>query len=134
MLNILFRAHRNGTWSSIDALVAINYLIGRGVMHEDLLKILRETEPGLDAYIRMFCTSERFVTSPASDVESKLIFVISGDVPSKIQFANQLYHKVTHNYYERMSYMRTFFDRFSSIYQQKILHKKKKFLFREREI
>lgn len=74
------------------------------------------------------------VTSPASDVESKLIFVISGDVPSKIQFANQLYHKVTHNYFERVSYMRAFFDRFSSIYQQKVLHKKKKFLFREREI
>lgn len=134
MLNILFRAHRDGTWSSIDALVAINYLIGRGMMHEDLLKTLREAEPGLDAYIRMFCTSERFVASPASDVESKLILVISGDAPSKIQFANQLYHKVTRNYFKRVACMRAFFDRFSSVYRQKILHKKKKFLFREREI
>lgn len=134
MLNILFRSYRDGSWSSIDALVAINYLIGRGMVHEDLLRTLRETEPGLDAYIRMFCTGERFVTNPASEVESKLIFVISGDVPSKIQFANQLYHKVTHNYFEQVSYVRAFFDRFSSVYQQKVLHKKKKFLFREREI
>lgn len=37
-------------------------------------------------------------------------------------------------FFERVSYMRAFFDRFSSIYQQKVLHKKKKFLFREREI
>lgn len=135
MLNILFGAHRDGSWSSIDALVAINYLIGRGMVHEDLLKTLREAEPGLDAYIRMFCTSERFVTNPASEVESKLIFVISGDVPSKIQFANQLYHKVTHNYFEQVSYVRAFFDRFSTFYKRIVLHKKQKgFLYQEKDL
>lgn len=104
-------------------------------MHEDLLKTLRETEPGLDAYIRMFCTSDRFVTSPASDVDSKLIFVISGDVPSMIQFANQLYHKVTHNYFEQVSYIRAFFDRFSTLYKRKVLHKKQKsFLYKENDL
>lgn len=137
MLNILFRSHRDGSWSSIDALVAINYLIGRGMVHEDLLKTLREEEPGLDAYIRMFCTGERFVASPASEVEAKLIFVISGDVPSKIQFANQLYHKVTHNYFERVSYVRAFFDRFSTFYKRKVLHshkKKKSFLYQVNDL
>lgn len=135
MLNILFRSHRDGTWSSIDALTAINYLIGRGMMHEDLLKTLREAEPGLDTFIRMFCIDERFIASPASEVESKLISVISGDIPSKIQFASQLYHKVTHNYFEQVSYMRAFFDRFSTLYKRKVLHKKQKsFLFREKEL
>lgn len=134
MLNMLFRSHRDGTWSSIDALVAINYLIGRGVMHKDLLKTLKEAESGLDAYIKMFCTNDLFLTSPATDVESKLIFIISDDVPSKIQFANQLYHKVTHNYFERVSYMRSFFDRFTSLYQHKILHKKMKFLYKINDI
>ena len=135
MLNILFRSHKDGTWSSIDALTAINYLIGRGMMHEDLLKTLREAEPGLGAYIRMFCTGERFVTSPASEVESKLIFVISGDVPSKIQFSNQLYHKVAYNYFEQVSYTRAFFDRFSTLYKRKVLHKKQKsFLYTEKDL
>lgn len=126
MLNTLFKSRRNGTWSSIDALVAINYLIGRGMMHEDLLKTLKEAEPGLDTYIRLFCTRDHFATNPASDVESKLVFVISNDIPSKIQFANQLYHKATHNYFEQVSYMRAFFDRFSTLYKRKVLHKKQK--------
>lgn len=134
MLDMLFRSYRDGTWSSIDSLVAINYLIGKGVMHEDLLKTLKEAEPGLDTYIRLFCTREDFVTNLASDVESKLVFVISNDIPSKIQFANQLYHKVTHNYFEQVSYMRSFFDRFSSLYRQKVLHKKKKFLHKENDL
>ena len=115
-------------------MVAINYLIGKGVMHEDLLKTLKEAEPGLDTYIRLFCTREDFVTNLASGVESKLVFVISNDIPSKIQFANQLYHKVTHNYFEQVSYMRSFFDRFSSLYRQKVLHKKKKFLHKENDL
>lgn len=135
MLNMLFRSHRDGTWSSIDALVAINYLIGRSAMHKDLLKTLKEAEPGLDTYIRLFCTREHFVTSPASDVESKLVFVVSNDVPSKIQFANQLYHKATNNYFEQVSYTRTFFDRFSTLYKRKVLHEKqKRFLYKVNEL
>lgn len=135
MLNMLFRSHRDGTWSSIDALVAINYLIGRGVTHKDLLKTLKEAEPELDTYIRLFCTREHFVTNPASDVESKLVFIVSDDVPSKIQFANQLYHKATHNYFEQVSYMRTFFDRFSTLYKHKVLHEmQKSFLYKEKEL
>ena len=135
MLNTLFKSRRDGTWSSIDALVAINYLIGRGMMHEDLLKTLKEAEPGLDTYIRLFCTRDHFATNPASDVESKLVFVISNDIPSKIQFANQLYHKATHNYFEQVSYMRAFFDRFSILYKRKVLHKKQKsFLYQVNDL
>lgn len=135
MLGMLFCARRDGTWSSIDALIAINYLMGRNMAHTDLMNTLRETEPGLYAYIRSYCRSERFVTRPASDVESKLLLVISGDISSKIQFVNQLYHGATHNYFERVSYTRAFFDRFSSLYKSKTSHGKKvKFLHRERDL
>ncbi|HIT44533.1 MAG TPA: hypothetical protein IAC28_00370, partial [Candidatus Aphodovivens excrementavium] len=72
---------------------------------------------------------------PASDVESKLVFVVSNDVPSKIQFANQLYHKATNNYFEQVSYTRTFFDRFSTLYKRKVLHEKqKRFLYKVNEL
>lgn len=135
MLNMLFCARRDGTWSSIDALIAINYLISRNMAHTDLLEVLKEVEPNLHLYITRFCKTARYATNPASDTELKLLHIIADDKQCKILYVSQLYQKSTHNYFEQVSYLRTFFDRFSTLYKRKILHQKqRKFLYSEKEL
>ena len=135
LLNTLFLSYRDGTWSSIDTLIALNYLINRGMHHRDLLSLLRKSELGLSIFIDKYCINDQFIRDPITEVESKKLLVIADDDRSKIQFVNQLFHGRTQNFFEQISYYRAYFDRFSTLFKRKILKKKQRgFLYSEKEL
>lgn len=135
LLSVLFLSYRGGYWSSIDTLIAINYLTNRGMQHRDLLSLLNKAEPGLSVFIDKYCISNRFVRNPVTKVEAKVLYIIADDYASKIQFASQLFHERTQNYFEQVSYFRAYFDRFSTFFKRKIMKDKQKgFLYKERDL
>lgn len=133
LLNGLFKSSRNATWSSLDSLAAVTYLIHRGMWHPDLRKHLEIEEPGLSFFCETFCRAD-FVRIPPSDAENKTIAILSGDEPSKTQFAHYLRHHQTKNLLESASYYRAFFDRFSSFVWSRVQKKKHTWLYKERDL
>lgn len=113
MLNNLFDASRSGSWTSIDSLVAVTYLRNRGVEHSDLLACLMNRAPEVYAFLDYFCMrGSRGIE--ASNRETAVIDVLSGETESKVQYVAHLYHKLVGNDFEASAYYRAFFDRFTS--------------------
>ena len=133
MLNNLFRSSRNSSWTSVDSLIAITYLLNRGMNHEDLLYHLQLHEPGIYSYIASFCLKS-FVSNQLSAVEGNVIETLAGDKDSKIQYAFYLYHDSVGNIFESASYYRSFFDRLTSLFAFSKGRKRKKMMFKEKEI
>lgn len=113
MLSNLFASSRNGTWTSIDSLVAVTYLRYRGMAHRDLLEHLKSNEPGLFEFVDLFCLKNSARIAPGQ-MEDKLVNVLADESESKIQYVLYLYHRSIGNTFEAASYYRAFFDRFST--------------------
>lgn len=131
MLNHLFTAEKDGSWSSLDCIVALTYLQQRGMKHIDLLELLKRQDSGLDQYCSSYCVRNfsRDIIAPA---EKRLVGLIEGDIPSKIQYVLYLQNDRTGNSFEKASYFRSFFDRVASyIFLIKKRRKKITWLYKE---
>lgn len=133
LLNNLFQSERNGTWCSLDSLIATAYLQHRGMQHKDLISLLDRREPSLARYCQVFCR-ESFAKLPLSDNERKLIALLKGDSASKVQYTFHLFHKLSLNAFEQASYYRAYFARVSSFIESKVNGKKHKWLYHERSL
>lgn len=133
LLNSLFQSSRNGSWSSLDSLAAVTYLIHRGMWHPDLRAHLRSAAPGLSCFCENYCRNDFACITPTSK-EQKIIAILSGDEPSKMQYVQYLRHQQTRNLFESASYYRAFFDRFSSFVASRIQGKKHTWLYREKDL
>ena len=112
-LNTLFISSKNDTWSGLDSLAAITYLILRGVQHRDLIETIRRRNPSLAKYISLFCTS----TMPLGSNDAntlKLLDILDSDATSKIQYLYSLSNSLVNNHLEQFGYYKSFFDRFTS--------------------
>lgn len=133
LLNSLFQSSRNGTWSSLDSLISVIYLIHRGMQHSDLRRHLQFTAPGLSNFCESYCHID-FVGIAPTNNEAKIIAILSGDKPSKMQYAQYLRHEKANNLFEGASYYRAFFDRLSSYIASRVQGKKHKWLFKENDL
>lgn len=120
LLALLFEANRHGSWSSIESLIALGYLIARGTRHQDLLKTIREAEPGLYSFIYRYCKSNSFAVNPTSKFEDKLLAVTKDDAVSSFLYASYLQHGSTSNSFEQFGFIRSYFDRFTTNYKRRV--------------
>lgn len=135
LLNSLFEANRRGSWSSIESLAALSYLIARGACHQDLLKTIREAEPGLYSYIFRYCKNSLFATNPASEIEAKMLAVTKGDAVSNVLYVSFLQHKAVSNSFEQFGFIRSYFDRFTTNYKRRVQGvKQKDWMWKEKDI
>lgn len=131
MLNNLFTSEREGLWSSLDCIIALTYLQQRGMKHKDLLALLNRQDSGLGQYCSSYCVCN-FSKACVTPAESRLVKLIGGDIPSKIQYVSYLQNNSTDNSFEKASYFRSFFDRVASyIFQKKKNRKKITWLYKE---
>lgn len=133
LLNGLFQSSRNGTWSSLDSLTAVTYLVQRGMWHPDLRRHLQLAAPGLSRFCENYCRAD-FIKIEPTNSESKVIALLSGDESSKMQYAQYLRHQQTRNLFESASYCRAFFDRFSSYVFSRVQGKKHTWLYKENDL
>ena len=134
MLNNLFTAERAGLWSSLDCVIALTYLQQRGMKHMDLLALVKRQDSGLGQYCSAYCVCN-FSQAVITPAEKRLIELIQGDIPSKIQYVSYLQNDCTDNSFEKASYFRSFFDRVASyIFQIKKGRKKITWLYKEPDL
>ncbi len=110
MLNDLFLSKRRGLWSSVDFVIALTYLQERSMVHVDLMKAIKQKDPGLARYCSSYCKN-KFLPEVVSPEEENLINLLQNDIPSKIQYMNYLQNDCTNNSLEKGAYFRSFFDR-----------------------
>lgn len=134
MLNNLFTSERKGLWSSLDCIIALTYLQQRGMKHKDLLALLKRQDFGLGQYCSSYCV-RNFSKACITSAESRLVKLLGGDIPSKIQYVSYLQNDSTNNSFEKASYFRSFFDRAASyIFQKKKNRKKITWLYKEPDL
>lgn len=131
MLNNLFTSERKRLWSSLDCIIALTYLQQRGMKHKDLLALLKRQDFGLGQYCSSYCVCN-FSKTCITSAESRLVKLLRGDIPSKIQYVLYLQNDSTNNSFEKASYFRSFFDRAASyVFQKKKNRKKITWLYKE---
>lgn len=133
LLNNLFTSSRSNSWSSLDSLMAINYLLRRNMRHNDLRNLLKDEAPGLSLFCERYCR-EDFTRQQPSGFEAKAIKILKDDEPSKLQLIHYLYHTKTGNLFESASYYRAYFDRFSSLANHRVNGKKLQWLYKEKDL
>ena len=100
----------------------------------DLLALVKRQDSGLGQYCSAYCVCN-FSQAVITPAEKRLIELIQGDIPSKIQYVSYLQNDCTDNSFEKASYFRSFFDRVASyIFQIKKGRKKITWLYKEPDL
>lgn len=133
LLNNLFRSARAGTWSGLDSLIALTYLQQRSMANQDLINCLKEVEPGLAKYCIEYCKAD-FTTLFPTEEEAKIILILHGDEKSKTQYIFSLFHSASGNELESAAYYRSFFDRFTSFVNSRVLGRRHKWLYKTSDL
>lgn len=133
-LNRLFTSARMGTWSSLDLLAAITYLISRSVVHNQLIDCVKLADKQLGDYLSYFCM-ESCIIYPTDSHAEKLIEILKGDLTTKTQYLYSMSKGITGDYFEQACYYRAFFERFSSLAHSSAQgrHKKIKWIYKEKD-